>query len=74
MKDWDGVSMQRALLNCEIVSETKVCDIGPGDHYYLKLADKIIPLGTDFHFADMLKFALRRNAEVWERSDRADPV
>lgn len=66
MKNWDGLSMQRALLTCEIVSETRVTEVGPGEMLYLKLADKLIPLGTDEHFADMLRFALRRNAEAWE--------
>lgn len=65
-RHWDGVSMQRALLECEIVIESRVTDAGPGPLYYLKLGQKIIPLGISEHFADMLRFALRRNAEAFE--------
>jgi len=64
---WDGMSMQRALLECEIVVETRVTDVGPGPLYFLKLGPKVIPLGINQHFADMLQFALRRNAEAFER-------
>lgn len=63
---WDGVSMQKALLNCEIVEETRVTDCGPGSLFFLKLGSKIIPLGTSKHFADGLKFALVRNAGAFE--------
>lgn len=67
MSEWHGTSMQQALLSCEIVTESRFTDAGPGPWYFLKLNDKIIPLGYDKHFADMLQFALRRNAEAFER-------
>ncbi|QUS39585.1 hypothetical protein RPMA_12610 [Tardiphaga alba] len=59
--------MQRALLDCDIVEETRVTDCGPGPMYFLKLGSKVIPIGIDHHFAEMLKFALKRNAEAFER-------
>lgn len=65
--NWHGMSMQDALRKCEVVAETKMTDTGPGDWYYLKLGDKLIPLGDDEHFASMLAFATRRNAEAFER-------
>lgn len=65
--EWDGGSIQQELLRCEIVSETRVTDAGPGELYYLKLGPKIIPVSISKHFADMLQFALRRNAEAFER-------
>lgn len=67
MSGWYGGSIQEALLKCEVVSESRVTDVGPGEWYCLKLGNKIIPLGTDKHFADMFAFALRRNAEAFER-------
>jgi hypothetical protein len=67
VSDWHGISMQQALLKCEIVCEHKPADFGGLRWYYLKLADKLVPLGDDKHFADMLQFALRRNAEAFER-------
>lgn len=63
---WDGLSIQQALLECEIVVESLVTTAGPGPLYFLKLGSKIIPLGIDRHFAELLQFALRRNAEAWE--------
>lgn len=30
MENWDGMSMQRALLECEIVFETSIADRGVG--------------------------------------------
>lgn len=66
MSEWHGISIQRALLSCEIVTESRFTDAGPGPWYFLKLNDKIIPLGYDKQFADMLHFALRRNAEAFE--------
>lgn len=68
MRDsWDGVRMQCSLLGCEIVCEDRFTEAGPGPWYFLKLDNKLIPLGYDQHFADMLQFALRRNAEAFER-------
>lgn len=67
MSDWHGISIQRALLGCEIVTEDRFTEAGPGPWYFLKLNDKLISLGYDKHFADMLQFALRRNAEAFER-------
>lgn len=67
---WYGSMMQEALLNAEIVREERVTDAGPGEWLYLKLGDKIIPLGRDYHFADTLQFALVRNAEAFERPSR----
>lgn len=64
--DWSGVSIQQELLRCEIVSESRVTDAGAGELYYLRLGPKLIPLGISKHFADMLQFALRRNAEAFE--------
>lgn len=58
--------MQAALLGCEIVVESRFTEAGPGPWYFLKLDDKLIPLGYDEHFADGLKFALRRNAQSFE--------
>jgi hypothetical protein len=72
-RDWDGVSIQQALLNCEIVVESKMTDSGPGPWFSLKLGHKIIPLGIDQHFAKMLKFALVRNASAFEHSVSPDP-
>ena len=66
-ESWDGVSMQNALLKCEIVCEDRFTDAGPGPWYFLKLGGKLIPLGYDDHFAASFQFALRRNAEAWER-------
>jgi hypothetical protein len=67
MRDsWDGMRMQAALLGCEIVREHRITDAGPGEWLYLKLDDRLIPLGRDEHFADMLRFALQRNAEAFE--------
>lgn len=67
MSNWHGLSIQHALLHCEIVAESRMTDAGPGDWYMLKLGDRVIPLGIDKHFADMLKFALVRNAEQFEK-------
>lgn len=67
MSEWHGISIQRALLGCEIVTESRFTEAGPGPWYFLKLNDTIIPLGYDKYFADMLQFALRRNAEAFER-------
>jgi hypothetical protein len=67
MRSWDGVRMQDALLGCEIVSEQRMTDARAEHWYFLKLDDKIIPLGYDKDFADTLEFALRRNAETFER-------
>lgn len=67
MNEWYGTSMQDALRNCEIVEETRFTEAGPGPWYFLKLAGKIIPLGYDKHFADLFVFALRRNAEAFDR-------
>ena len=56
---WDGVSIQEALLSCEVVS----------DHsggYHLKFGNKLIPLGNDQHFAKAFQFVLKRNAESFE--------
>lgn len=64
---WDCLRIQNALRCAEVVSETRMTDAGPGPWYSLKLDDKIIPLGIDQHFADGLVFALRRNAEAFER-------
>ena len=58
--------MQDALRNAEIVSETKMTEYGPGEWYGLKLGKKIIPLGTDKRFADLLQFALVRNAGAFD--------
>lgn len=58
--------MQQALLRCEVVSETRVTDVGPGELYYLKLGPKLIPLGISKHFADMFQFALQRNARCFD--------
>lgn len=69
MSDWYGSSMQQALLDCEIVSEHRFTDVGPGHWYFLKLGKKLIPLGDDEHFADTLQFALRRNAQAFERPE-----
>lgn len=70
MRDsWDGVRMQCALLGAEIVREERMTDLGPGSWYSLKLDDKIIPLGTDRRFADMLQFAITRNAAAFERRE-----
>ena len=66
MSDWYGSRMQAALLGCEIVSEHRSTDTGPGQWHFLKLDDRLIPLGDDRHFADMLQFALRRNAQAFE--------
>lgn len=63
---WDGVSMQRALIECDIVVESRVTDIGPGSLYFLKLGHKIIPLGVSQHFAETLQFALWRNARAFD--------
>jgi hypothetical protein len=71
-RHWDGVSMQRALLECEIVEETRVTDCGPGSMYFLKLGPKIMPIGIDHHFASMLQFALRRNAQAFDASTLPD--
>ncbi|WGR74298.1 MULTISPECIES: hypothetical protein [unclassified Bradyrhizobium] len=71
MSDWWGSRMQDALLNCEIVSERRLADVGPGDWYFLKLGNKLIPLGEDKRFADMLQFALVRNAQAFERPAHA---
>ena len=67
MSEWYGSSMQDALRKCEIVEEQRFTDAGPGPWYFLKLGPKIIPLGHDKDFADMFVFALRRNAEAFER-------
>jgi hypothetical protein len=66
MSNWDGVRMQCALLGCEIVTEERFTEAGPGPWYFLKLDDKIIPLGHDEHFAEMLQFAIVRNARAFE--------
>lgn len=66
MSQWYGSSMQDALRNCELVEEQRFTDVGPGPWYFLKLSEKIIPLGHDKHFADMLVFALRRNAAAFD--------
>jgi hypothetical protein len=63
---WDGVSIQNALVNCEIVAETRVTDAGPGHLYFLKLGPKLIPLGINEHFCKMLQFALERNARAFD--------
>lgn len=62
----DGVSMQTALRDSEMVVERKITDIGPGDWYSLKLGDRIIPLGDNRDYADFLVFALRRNARAFD--------
>ena len=63
---WDGTTMPRALLNCEIVTEERFADVGPGQWHFLKIGDKLIPLGPDLYFAESFQFALRRNAEAFE--------
>lgn len=65
--DWNGVSIQQELLRCELVREDRVTDAGAGYVHYLKLGPKLIPLGVNAHFAAMLQFALKRNAEAWEQ-------
>jgi hypothetical protein len=72
--EWYGSSMQGALLRCEIVAEDRVTDVGPGEFYYLKLGSKLIPLGISKHFADCFQFALRRNAEAFERPANREVV
>jgi hypothetical protein len=64
---WDNVRIQHALLGAEIVSETRMTDLGPCEWYSLKLDDKIISLGTDKNFTNMLCFSLCRNAAAFER-------
>jgi hypothetical protein len=64
--DWSGMSIQQELLRCEIVSETRVTDVGPGQLYYLKLGPKLIPLGISEHFAKLFQFALQRNARCFD--------
>ncbi len=66
ISDWYGSKMQAALLRCEILTEDRFTEAGPGPWYFLKLDEKLVPLGYDKHFADMLQFALRRNAEAFE--------
>lgn len=63
-RNWDGVSMQDALLQAEVVWVTQ-------HEYYLKLGDKIIPVGCDKDFAELLCFAIRRNARAWHEVRRA---
>lgn len=66
VENWDGMAMQSALLGAELVYEDRLTDAGGGWWYYLKVGTKLIPLGADKHFADMLVFALRRNAKAFE--------
>lgn len=73
MSEWYGTYMQEALLNCEIVIEKRFTETGPIPWHFLKLNKKLIPLGNDRHFADMLQFALRRNAEAFEGLKEQDP-
>jgi hypothetical protein len=68
---WNGLSMQEALLGCEIVEEARITDAGPGPFYYLKLGAKVVPLGVSEHFAKCLQFALVRNAKAFEHRDGA---
>ncbi len=63
--------MQEALLSAEIVCEHRINDAGAGDWLYLKLGDKVLPLGGNAVFADMLQFALRRNAQAFEDAGSA---
>jgi hypothetical protein len=71
MADWNGVRMQQALLHCDIVIEDRFTEVGPGPWYFLKLDNKLIPLGRDEHFCRSLEFALRRNARAFENRDDA---
>lgn len=59
----DGLSMNDALMKCEIVHEERLTDAGPGLWYFLKIGDKLVPLGRDEAFAKSLQFALERNAK-----------
>lgn len=70
--DWHGMRVQHAMLNAQIVAEARMDARGPMQWYSLRLDNKIIPLGDDKHFADMLCFAVRRNAEAFERPARAE--
>lgn len=67
----DGISMQQALLKAEIVLEVRHNTYGGAeDWYFLKLGDRIIPLGNDKSFADSLVFALIRNACAFDNQKR----
>lgn len=63
----DGVSMNDALKKCEIVRERRFTQAGPGDWYFLKVGSHLISLGDDEQFAEALRFAVRRNAECFNR-------
>lgn len=65
-----GLSMQRDLLECQIVSETRMTEAGPGEWFYIRLGEKLIPLGTDEDYANSLAFATKRNAESFEGRER----
>ena len=67
MSEWHGLKMLQAMLDCEIVCEDRLTEAGPGPWYFLKLDGKLIPLGYDKHFADSFQFAVRRNAEAFNR-------
>lgn len=63
---WNGVSVQKALINAEIVSEERFTTDGNCRWYYLNLGGKLISLGRDSHFADLLQMSIVRNARSWE--------
>lgn len=63
----DGVGMNDALKKCEIVRERRFTQAGPGDWYFLKVGPHLISLGDDEQFAEALRFAVRRNAEYFDR-------
>lgn len=67
---WYGTSMQEALAGCQIVSETRMTEVGPGEWYFLRLGPKLLPLGIDKHFADMLAFATTRNAAAFDQGEK----
>ena len=64
----DGMSVQSALLRCELVSESRVTGAGAGEQYYLKLGDMVVPIGTDHDVASRICSAIKRNAEAFEHA------
>lgn len=64
----DNHELNRQIAACEIVSEARITDLGPGEWYYLKIGGRVIPLGRDASYADRLAFILRRNAKAFDPS------
>ena len=67
----DGITMQEHLTKCQVVSEARMTEQGASEWLYLRLGEKLVPLGTDKGFADCLVFACVRNAVAFDQANKA---